>query len=99
LTFRAADEIALPLVCAPSATASFPFAPICLTASAGLLELEFAEGRVEALERPFVLPFVPPLADDFFLVLVWAIQALLSQSVRSLVVHLNTRICGDKPPH
>src|SRR5512133_3438307 len=73
LTLPAAEEIALPPVCAPSATASLPFEPICLTASAGPWELEFADDRVRPLalarerrlrEAPDFRPFAPlPLRD------------------------------------
>jgi len=56
LALPAADEIAFPLLSAPSATAFLPLEAISLTASAGPPELEFADDRLRegalAGERP-----------------------------------------------
>jgi hypothetical protein len=52
----AAVEIALPPVCAPSATASLPFEAICLTESAGPAALELRDWlRERALARDRLL--------------------------------------------
>src|SRR5512132_4744170 len=56
LALPAAEEMALPPAWAPSATASLPFEPICLTASPGPCERELADDRLRLLvlarERP-----------------------------------------------
>jgi hypothetical protein len=70
LTLPATVEMALPLLCAPSATVSLPFEAICWTVSVGLPERELDDERLRELarvrERPLREPvdfraFAPPL--------------------------------------